>query len=617
MPRPRRKGRERFHLLRPDYDRPIYRLPPQGRERVREQLFNLYGKEKAEEFLPEVERLMKVHHAYKSRDMLAWEEGFHPEERFTEEDVILITYGDFIRRRSQSPLDTLVHFCDTHLRGTVNTLHILPFFPYSSDRGFAVIDFEEVDPQLGTWDDIDELKADFRLMFDGVFNHVSSQSRWFQEFLDGNPGFQDFFIGFSTQNAICEDHLCLIVRPRLSSILSEYSTINGKKWVWTTFSPDQIDLNYKNPKVLRKMIHVLLTYIRRGADIIRLDAATYLWAELGTQCAHLAQTHSLIKLLRAVMDHVAPVAALITETNVPHEANVSYFGTGSDEAHMVYNFALPPLVLHAFQTENASRLSRWASGLKHVSPTATYFNFLDSHDGIGLTPVKDILSPQEIEMLALRAMEHGGYISYKDNGDGTSCPYEINITWYSAMNREDAGETDDFQIKRFLASRSIALVMMGVPGIYLHSFLGSKNDADAVLAERETRSINRKVIDAMSLRAALYDPQSTTYKVSTLFGDMIRQRVKELAFHPNAPQKILNLGDEVFAVLRIPQDDRDAVLAITNVTSHPVALRLDPNRTGIRGRAFRDVLSNRVMDAPDGFLQLSMEPYEVLWLKTA
>jgi len=605
----------RFHYLEPDFDRPIYKVPSEYKEKIMEKLSFLYGLNEAKNWYNEVERLMKVYHAYKTPQMILWEKEFDPAQRFTEEDVILITYGDLIQSKKTLPLETLAKFCRKYLRNAINTLHILPFFPYSSDRGFAITDFEEVDPRLGRWENIEDLKSDFKLMFDGVFNHVSSKSRWFQEFRNGNPDYKNFFSVFSTKDAISEDHLRLIVRPRTSDLLTEFSTLNGRRWVWTTFSPDQVDLNYKNPKVLMRVIDIMLTYVRRGADIIRLDAVTYLWTELGTECVHLKQTHMIIKLFRNILDAVAPHVALITETNVPHEENISYFGNGNDEAQMVYNFALPPLVLHAFQTGNSTTLTKWAATLKKVSDTATYFNFLDSHDGIGLNAVRGILSKEEIEMMCLRAIEHGGFISYKTEGDGTISPYEINITWYSAMNREDAGESDDFQVKRFLASRSIALAMLGVPGIYLHSLFGSKNDAEAVLEEKQTRSINRMVIDEENLISALENPDTTTHKVAKGFGEMIAKRIKEKAFHPHADQKILNISDKLFALIRSSVDKDEHILCITNVANKEETIDITPEVTGIKTNSWYDILSGKTIFTNAGTLSLHLQPYDVLWLK--
>ncbi len=604
-----------FHHLQPDYDRRIYKLPAKFKKRILSKLIELYGADTAESCFTELERILKVYYAHKSEAMIDCEKNFNPTERFTEKDAILITYGDLVRRPDQPPLETLAELSKKYLKGAFNTLHILPFFPFSSDRGFSILDFEEVDPNLGAWEDILNLKKDFNLMFDGVFNHVSSKSRWFQEYLNNKPYYKDFFTEFSTKEKISKDHLRLIVRPRTSDILTPFSTLNGNRLVWTTFSPDQIDLNYHNPNVLIKMVEILLTYVRRGADLIRLDAVAYLWEELGTTSVHLHQSHTTIKLFRDILDAVTPHVALITETNVPHEDNVRYIGNGQDEAQMVYNFALPPLVLHTFQTENAFKLTQWASTVTKFSDTATYFNFLDSHDGIGVLAVKNILSSEEIEVMALKVIEHGGFISYKDNGDGTESPYELNITWYSAINREDSEESTDSQVKRYLASRAIGLVFMGVPGIYLHGLLGSKNDADAVLEEMQTRSINRKTISKSDLIKMLENKQKSTSMIFHQLVEMIKKRVKEKAFHPNSSQKVLNISESFFALLRTTSDNKEAILCITNVTTKPQFFSVDTEGIGLHYKTYRDIIKDKRFDTSNGKLSFTMEPYGIYWLK--
>ena len=420
----------------PDFTRPLYELPHDARETMFQRLRVLYPEPVARSSLDEIVRLLQVFYAHKTLDLIERERAFNPADRFTERDVILITYGDLFHRRNQSPLKTLGDFCDTYLRGTINTIHILPFFPSSSDRGFSIIDFETVDPLLGTWSDIEALESLYHLMFDGVINHVSSKSRWFMEFLAGNPEREDFFLWFADEDELRPEHRRMIFRPRTTPVLSRYETLKGPRYVWTTFSPDQIDLNYQNPKVLLKVIEILLFYIRHGADILRLDAVTYLWNQPGTRCIHLEQTHEIIKLLRNIVSAVAPHVGLVTETNVPHQENIAYFGSGSDEAHMVYNFALPPLVLHAFYTGDARVLSTWAMDMTPPSDTATFFNFLESHDGIGLLGAKDIRSQEDVDLLCQRVQDHGGFISHKTAEDGTDVPYELNITWYSALNKK-------------------------------------------------------------------------------------------------------------------------------------------------------------------------------------
>ena len=537
------------HNQEPDYSKPLFKIPADIQERLFTRLSFLYGEAVAESYMPELERILKVYYAHKSQELIDKDKYFDLENRFTEKDVILITYGDIFHGEERSPLATLAKFCDFYLEGTINTLHILPFFPYSSDRGFSIIDFETVDPHLGTWQDIEDLESRYQLMFDGVINHVSSKSRWFQEFLNGNPYYKDFFISYNSPDDLTPEQRRMIFRPRTSDILTQFETINGPVYVWTTFSRDQLDLKYQNPNVLMRVIEILLMYVRHGADIIRLDAVTFLWADPGTRCVHLEQTHEIVKIFRDVLNAVAPGVALITETNVPHTKNISYFGNSHDEAQMVYNFALPPLVLHTFYTEDTTALSRWAKDLKTDSNTTTFFNFLDSHDGIGVMAVKDILSKKEIDFIIRKAKEHGGYISYKTGADGSEEPYEINTTWFSALNFED--EDISFQVKRFVASRIIALVLQGVPGIYLHGLIGTRNDIEAVLATKSKRDINRTVIDSKLITEALKDPFSKISRINRELGRLITIRTKQPGFHPNGDQHVLMISPDIFAVLRI------------------------------------------------------------------
>ncbi|MGK7894311.1 MAG: alpha-amylase family glycosyl hydrolase, partial [Xenococcus sp. (in: cyanobacteria)] len=403
------------YLQKPDYTKTPWQISATAKEQILARLSYLYDETQAKQWMPELERLLKLHQAYKPPELVELEQDFAAENRFTEEDVILITYGDLLVSQDRSPLKTLSDFLNSipAFKEIINTLHILPFFPYSSDRGFSVIDFEAVDPQLGSWQDIQVLGENYQLMFDGVFNHISAESKAFQEMLSGNPLYQNVFTIYHSPDELTPEQRQIIVRPRTSDVLTKFDSINGPVWVWTTFSPDQIDLNFRNPQVLIDVIETLLVYVRNGANIIRLDAVTYLWEEPGTPCASLEQTHEVVKLFRDVLKTVAPNVALITETNVPHAENISYFGDGSDEAQMVYNFALPPLVLHAFYREDASYLTQWAKDLDYPSSTTTFFNMLDTHDGVGLQGVKNILPKTEINFIINKARQHGAFVSYK------------------------------------------------------------------------------------------------------------------------------------------------------------------------------------------------------------
>ncbi|MEM1181690.1 MAG: sugar phosphorylase [Acidobacteriota bacterium] len=604
------------YRLEPDYGAAPLVVPEGSRRRILDRLELLYGEEAAASAWADLERILRVHHAHKTPEILAAEAEFTG-ERFTEKDVILITYGDLISNDSLPPLQTLANFADVFFRDLISTIHILPFYPYSSDRGFSVTSYTEVDPNLGTWRDVTNLRKSFRLMFDGVFNHISSQSEWFRNFLAGDEEYKDYFISFSSGGAIDNDHLELILRPRTSSLLSEYQTLEGPRFVWTTFSRDQVDINFRNPKVLLRILDILLFYVRQGADLIRLDAITYLWYELGTSCAHLEETHACIQLMRDVLDIGAPETALITETNVPHRDNISYFGDGSNEAQMVYNFALPSLVLHTFLSGDASVLTKWAAGLEYPSDTTTFFNFLDSHDGISLMGCRGILSEEQIEVLCEAARANDGFVSMKTNGTGGESPYELNITWYSALcDREDRG--DDVRIDRFVASRAIALALRGVPGIYLPSLIGSENDLEGVYKERgEKRDINRAELREEELIRLFSDPTSRSCRIYRRLFHLFKVRQNLEAFHPASGQRLLELSPGVFALERTPRGGGAPLYALTSVVGERQQIEL-PVRAPEGVKSLYDHVSGgRFEVSASGAVALGLEPYQMLWLEAS
>jgi glucosylglycerate phosphorylase len=420
----------------------------------------------------------------------------------TADDVVLITYGDQFSETPHKPLHTLDQFLKNIVLGTINTVHILPFFPYTSDDGFSVVDYTMIDPVLGDWGDIARLKQNFSLMFDFVLNHISRDSEWFQEYLRGNPNYDKFFITLPSTTDLAQ-----VVRPRALPLLTPVETQDGVKRVWTTFSEDQIDLNFANPEVLLRMISILLFYVSKGADLIRLDAIAYLWKEVGTSCIHLPQTHHVVKLFRAVLDAAAPNVRLITETNVPHQENISYFGSalvneqdqivGGDEAQLVYQFPLAPLLLHTLRVEDTHLLNQWLQTLQLPFPGVTFFNFLASHDGIGIRPAEQILTGPQIQALIQQTKDHGGQVSYKHNADGTRAPYELNITLYDMVN-EPASRDTPTGIDRFIATQAVMLSLAGLPGIYIHSLFGSSNCVDCVQETGRARSINRQKFDFSS-----------------------------------------------------------------------------------------------------------------------
>lgn len=531
--------------------------------------------------------------------------GFAKENRpWTERDVLLITYGDQVRSEGEPPLRTLSKFLDAHVAEIISGVHILPFFPSSSDDGFSVIDYHQVDPALGSWDEIKQIGRRFDLMFDLVLNHISAQSDWFQGFLKDEPRYRDFFI------TVDEDRdLSQVIRPRALPLLTEFPAVSGNTRAWTTFSSDQIDLNYRNPDVLLDILEVMLSYVERGARYLRLDAIAYLWKEIGTPCIHLPQTHAVVKLMRAVLDQAAPTVRLVTETNVPHRDNVSYFGDGRDEAQMIYNFALPPLVLHTLLTGCAAKLTGWADTLSLPSDRVTFLNFLASHDGIGLVPARGILTEAEIMALVERTIERGGMVSYKQNADGSQSPYELNINYYDALAAPGEGN-ERRDVDRFMTAQSIMLSLVGIPGIYFHSLFGSRGDRAGAEATGIPRRINRQKLTRGEMESDLADVSSLRARVLARYTRLLGVRHSHPAFDPRGTQKILAGDSQVFALIRLAPGGRERVLCLHNVAGATVLYDAGVSA----GEGWEDLISGApCLTSANGTPRFELEPYQTVW----
>ncbi|MBI5955321.1 MAG: sugar phosphorylase [Chloroflexi bacterium] len=576
-------------------------------ERIRYHIAFLYGEKKTDQIWNELHTILDEFQKRAAQNPI-------PAVGLDERDAILIMYGDSIQTPGQPSLEVLKEFVETYILDSVSGIHILPFYPYSSDDGFSVIDFRQVDPSLGGWDDVIALGKNHRLMFDAVINHISRKSAWFQSYLRGESPYRDYFI-------IPPDDwdLSNVVRPRTLPLLTEVETSDGLRRVWTTFSDDQMDLNYGNPQILLEIVALMLFYVEKGASILRLDAIAYLWKESGSSCIHLPQTHAVIKILRAVLDLVSPQVLLITETNVPHEKNISYFGDPlpetdrTDEAQLVYQFPLAPLILHTFASADAGKLSKWAASLDGCG---MFFNFIASHDGIGVLPAQGILSENEIQSLVARTLANGGRVSYKSNPDGTQSPYELNITLYDALNNP-AYQEPSRDIDRFIASQAIMLSLAGVPGIYIHSLFGSRNCQDCVGETGQSRSINRQKFDFATLKRILSQPDSRESRVLNSYLRLLNIRREQPAFHPLASQEITSNDASVFSILRRSLDGKQAVLCLTNVT--PVAcqfhLALPFNQLPFNS-AWRDLIDGQGYLAAQSSLDVFLKPYQSCWLST-
>ncbi|MDP0490875.1 MAG: alpha-amylase family glycosyl hydrolase [Verrucomicrobiota bacterium JB023] len=526
--------------------------------------------------------------------------------KWSENDVFLITYGDSIIREGESPLATLQSFISLHLADTVSGVHILPFCPFTSDDGFSVVDYKMVNPQLGDWKDIQAISSEKTFMIDVVLNHCSASSVWFQNFLNNKSPGADYFI---TEDPAAD--LSEVVRPRATPLLREVETSDGTKHVWCTFSHDQVDLNFANPEVLLEFVRILREYVQHGASYFRLDAVAYLWKEIGTPCIHHEKTHTVIKLLRLILEKMEPAAVLVTETNVPNEENLTYFGN-NNEAHLIYNFSLPPLLLHALLSGQSRYLKQWMMSMPPARPGRAYFNFIASHDGIGVRPAEGVLDDAELEGMLETLLKFGGQISTRSIA-GTEKPYEMNISLFDALQGTLKGTKDDFQEARFLCAHTILLALEGIPAFYIHSILATPNDQKLFAETGRKRSINRHRWQADELEVALSSETSHARVLSAL-KYLIEIRRRQPAFHPNATQYTLHYGEALFAFWRESLDRTQNIFAIHNVTCEEQEVPLvELNLTRIED--WRDLITNTPL--VPGQTTWKLGPYESLWLTNA
>jgi sucrose phosphorylase len=521
-----------------------------------------------------------------------------------QEDTVLICYGDSVLQSEQKPLATLKSFLDTYSKGVIDGVHILPFYPFTSDDGFSVLDYSSVNPSLGEWEDIVTIANDYSLMADLVINHCSARSMWFENFIkDREPG-RNFFYTASP-----EDDLSAVVRPRTNALLREVETAQGTQHVWCTFSHDQVDLNFKNPQVLKEFVNIIRQYLDHGVRIFRLDAVAFLWKEVGTNCLNLEQTHEVVRLLRSLIEQARPDAVIITETNIPNRQNLAYFGN-ANEAHCIYNFSLPPLLVNSLVTGNCDYLKQWMMSMPPARNGTAYFNFIASHDGIGLRPAEGLLDEQEIDNLVATMQQFGGLVSWRTGENGERKPYEINISLFDALQGTKEG-TDQHGLQRFICAHAIMLALEGIPGIYIHSLLGTRNDYQRAENSGHNRAINRHQWDYDSLISELEDSNSHHHQVYNHLKSLLKIRCSQAAFHPNATQFTLHLGSQLFGFWRQSMDREQSIFCVSNVSDQTQLLDLSDLNL-IDTENWYDLISGSQFSEANHLINLA--PYQTVWI---
>ena len=565
-------------------------------KRIRKRLVTLYGLEEGDILLDRFFHMIGRYGVGANRSTAT-------SKAVSEKDAVLITYADMVQKEGAHPLSTLREFCTARLKGAFSAIHILPFYPWTSDDGFSVVDYREVDKRYGNWDDISRFSKEFELMFDLVLNHCSSKSPWFREYISGvEPGSNYILEGDEKAD------LSAVVRPRATPLLTPYQTRGGERHVWTTFSADQVDLDWTSSDLLFEFLDIIMFYASLGCRILRLDAVAFLWKELGTNCLHLPKTHQVIKLIRNFIEVVAPEVLILTETNVPHPENISYFGKG-DEAHAVYQFSLPPLLLHGLLRGTAGLVTNCAANLYPPPKGCHFLNFTASHDGIGVRPLEGILPTEEILALAEDIRKNGGFVSMRKMEDGTEFPYELNTTYYGALS-----DKKDFELgkKRFLCSQAIALAMKGIPAVYFHSLCATPNYTEGVKETGHNRTINRRKWGSEELENLLDNEEGNSGEIFEWYTRVLRKRASCPAFHPDAGQTVLDFGDEVFAFERKSIDGSQTLLCLFNFLS--IEAKIDQQEilsVYFPDGQVKDLISGGEFSIQDSF---ALRPYQSLWL---
>ena len=528
---------------------------------------------------------------------------FH-QSSWDQNDIILITYGDSVLEQDRLPLTSLKTFLDTYTKSIINSVHILPFFPFCSDDGFAVIDFYKVNENLGGWNDIQAIASDYRVMADLVINHGSSSSEWFKNFIKGEGYGHDYFY-----TAPADAPIAQVVRPRTTPLLRETETSNGTEHVWCTFSHEQVDFDFRNTAVLKEFVKIIRYYLDNGVRIFRLDAVAFLWKKLGTDCLNLIETHEVVRLIRTLIEHTQPDAIIITETNIPNRENLSYFGN-ANEAHCIYNFSLPPLLVNTLVTGNCRYLKQWLMSMPPAQNGTAYFNFIASHDGIGLRPAEGLLNESEIASLITTMQRFGGEVSWRTGDNGVKKPYEVNIALFDALQGTTDGK-DEWGVARFICAHTIMLALEGIPGIYIHSLLATGNDSEKLERTGQSRSINRHQWDYEALKTELADEESQHNQVYTKLSELIAIRKQQAAFHPNATQFTLHLNEKLFGFWRQSMDRTQSIFCIYNITDEVQPLVMSDLNL-IVTNDWRDLISGQVFNDTND--HLSLAPYQTVWI---
>ncbi len=519
----------------------------------------------------------------------------------SEKTSLVICYGDNVNSNQKSSIQVFQNFFKKNLKKYFDAIHFLPFYPSSSDSGFAVKDHYKIEKRIGSWSDIKKISKSSHVMADIVINHSSARGLWFKNFLKKKRPGKDYFLTVNSKFNTSK-----VVRPRDHKLLKKIDIFGKSDFLWRTFSADQIDLDFKNPSVLLRFIKIMVHLVSNGVTIFRLDAIAYLWKKNGTNCINLKQTHEIVKLLRLISNLLNVETIIITETNLPEKENLSYFGK-NDEANWIYNFSLPPLLIHAFLFENSSYLNKWSKKLPNAKFQNSYLNFIASHDGIGMRPTEGILNKRSLSNFLKRLKKNGSKFSYRKIQNKSKKVYEANITVFDALKKSDADPNGKFFLERYIAAHAIMISFEGVPAIYFNSLFGKSNDEAKYVITGNNRDINRYKWNYENITKNLKDKNSKQSIFYQNLGKLLEIKRKQKAFHPNAKRLNINLGSKIFCYERISLDKKQTIICITNLSTKLQYIKINKNLI-----KYRDLLGRKTFFTLDK--KIKLDPCQTIWL---
>ena len=522
-------------------------------------------------------------------------------KNISEKTTLVICYGDSVYSEKKKSIKVFQTFFQKRLKSYFNTIHFLPFYPSSSDSGFAVKDHFKVENKLGSWSDIKSISRSNNVMADMVINHSSARGLWFKNFLKKKEPGKDFFLTVDSKFNISK-----VVRPRDHRLLKKIKIFKRPEYLWRTFSPDQIDLNFKNPSVLIQFIKIMIHLINNGVTIFRLDAIAYLWKENRTKCINLKQTHQIIKLLRIIINLLNIQTTIITETNLPEKENLSYFGS-NDEANWIYNFSLPPLLIHALLFENSSYLNKWSENLPNTKSGNSYLNFIASHDGIGIRPTEGLFNEKTLKNFLKRLKKNGSKFSYRKIQNKSKKVYEANITIFDALKKSDYDKKGEFYLERYVSAHAIMVSFEGIPAIYFNSIFGTSNDEAKFIITGNNRDVNRYKWNLKNITNKLKDNKTKQSIFYNKICNLLNIRRKQKAFHPNASRLNLDFGPKIYGFKRISKDKKQTIICITNLSSN-----IQKTKINLKNQKVKNLMNSEINFENKKFLIL--KPFETVWL---